>query len=218
MKRSARSASTNRRRLALAALAAVGLFAAMWWWGRTKPSGSADATAGAPPAPAAPEPGWEIAQTPRQWKYVVVHHSASARGNYQAIHRLHIDSRKWEGCGYHFVIGNGTLSGDGEVEIGFRWKEQKHGAHAGTGAELSEFNNHGVGVCLVGDFTRESPTEAQMAALARLTRFLMERYGIPRERVIGHGDIRNTDCPGKCFSRRELLERIEGKPPATAAR
>jgi hypothetical protein len=191
-----------------AAVAAVAAYLALRWLAPGGPP-----TVGAPeaaPSPVQPEPGWEVARTTRDWQYIVIHHSASPKGDYRSIHRLHADSRKWEGCGYHFVIGNGSLSGDGAVEVGFRWTEQKPGAHAGSGPEPARFNRHGIGICLIGDFTRDPPTAAQMDSLARLTRFLMERYAVPPERVIGHGDIRNTECPGRCFSRRALLERIQG--------
>ena len=33
------------------------------------------------------------------------------------------------GLAYHFLIGNGIDSGDGEVEIGPRWKRQLLGGH-----------------------------------------------------------------------------------------
>ena len=66
----------------------------------------------------------------RDWQWIVVHHAAQSSGDAASIGRVHRDVNKWDGLGYHFVIGNGTQSGDGEIEVGFRWREQREGAHA----------------------------------------------------------------------------------------
>ena len=50
----------------------------------------------------------------RQWKYVVIHHSASGTGNAETFDKLHREKRGWvNGLGYDFVIGNGNGSGNG---------------------------------------------------------------------------------------------------------
>lgn len=132
----------------------------------------------------------------RKWQYLVVHHSASAAGNAAAIDRWHKD-RGFDGLGYDFVIGNGTGSTDGAVEVGYRWKQQLVGAHAKTAANF--MNEHGIGVCLVGDFTRTRPTAAQMRSLDRLCTFLAQYCGIPAENLRMHGEVKSTECPGKYF-------------------
>ncbi|MCK4601559.1 MAG: N-acetylmuramoyl-L-alanine amidase, partial [Phycisphaerae bacterium] len=62
-------------------------------------------------------------------------------------------------------------------------------------------NNHGIGICLVGDFRRDLPSEAQLASLNRLLVYLMRKYDIPPECVIGHCDApnANTTCPGEAL-------------------
>src|SRR5262249_43225647 len=57
----------------------------------------------------------------RPWRYIVLHHSASAVGNYDEIDREHRKQLGYDGCGYHFVIGNGNGSGDGQIEVARRW-------------------------------------------------------------------------------------------------
>jgi hypothetical protein len=113
------------------------------------------------------------------------------------------------------VIGNGSLSGDGEVEASQRWLGQLHGAHAKTPDNL--FNEHGIGICLVGDFEKGSgrPTAAQMRALTRLTQWLMDRYGIALANVRGHCHCKATCCPGKNFPWGELRSKLRG--PASGA-
>lgn len=128
-----------------------------------------------------------------RWKYIVIHHSAGASGNAKLFHQEHL-KKGWDGLGYHFVIGNGQGSADGEIEIGFRWKEQKHGAHAGN----TEYNQHGIGICLVGNFEETVMTFNQNASLLSLLRLLTTQCQIPVEMIVGHSTVKtNTLCPGK---------------------
>jgi N-acetylmuramoyl-L-alanine amidase len=130
----------------------------------------------------------------RDWKYVVVHHSAGDSGNAKEFDAFH-KSKGWDGLAYDFVIDNGRGGADGKVEIGYRWREQARGAHSGN----DEMNERGVGICLVGDFTRRPPTAAQMRSLSRLCNFLSAYCGIPRDNYVRHGDVKKTQCPGPLF-------------------
>lgn len=138
----------------------------------------------------------------RDWKYIVIHHSASVSGCAAEFDKFHRVKRGWEnGLGYHFVIGNGSGSGDGQIEIGNRWKNQIDGAHAG----VQEYNHYGIGICLVGNFNESNPTPAQMASLATLVGYLQERCHIPSENIIMHRHFRQTECPGRNFPYYKLL-------------
>lgn len=142
----------------------------------------------------------------REWKHIVIHHSASATGSAASFDRAHRD-KGWDGLGYHFVIGNGSGSGDGQVEVGYRWAKQMQGAHAGN----YEYNQHGIGICLVGDFEHAGPPSArQMASLRTLVAFLQARANIPTNEIIGHGNVpgRNTECPGRYLSMPEFRASI----------
>jgi hypothetical protein len=138
----------------------------------------------------------------RKWAAIVIHHSGTSTGNARIFDKWHAEKNHWEGVGYDFVIGNGTDSGDGEVEVTFRWRGQKTGAHCG-GTRGNWANEYAVGICLVGDFNNTVPTRRQMQSLISLIKFLQNRYGIPTSRIYGHKDTpgaRPTDCPGKNFS------------------
>jgi len=137
----------------------------------------------------------------KRWTAIVIHHSATENGNATIFDRMHREQNGWEGVGYDFVIGNGTNSGDGQVEVTFRWRRQMTGAHCG-GTPGNWANKDAVGICLVGNFNHTLPTARQMQSLLKLTRFLRERYGISKSRIYGHGTTpgaRVTDCPGKRF-------------------
>ncbi|NIA22446.1 MAG: hypothetical protein GWP05_10890 [Anaerolineaceae bacterium] len=171
----------------------------------TRPTGSGRGRATRQVAGGGP-PTWTPKVTERKWRYIVVHHSATSSGDAATFDRAH-KKKGWDELGYHFVIGNGTLSGDGQVEIGPRWTKQKHGAHCKI-RHHPEYNRIGVGICLVGNFDRSKPTEAQMKSLAKLIRWLMHRYRIPKSRVLGHGMLKATDCPGKRFDFNDLYRRL----------
>jgi len=146
-----------------------------------------------PPPPAVSGPRAWIPTAPHhQWKWIVIHHSDTRSGSAASFDRYH-RSRGWDELGYHFVIGNGNGTGDGVIEVGPRWPKQKIGAHAG----VQEYNEYGIGICLVGNFDVSYPTRAQMNSLAHLVAWLMQTYRIPPERVIGHRDCRRTNCPGR---------------------
>ena len=81
--------------------------------------------------------------------------------------------------------------------------KQEAGAHA----KSQYYNEHGIGICLVGNFELSPPTPAQMAALRTLLGALERRYGIPRDKVLGHHEVREgggTVCPGRFFPMDEL--------------
>jgi N-acetyl-anhydromuramyl-L-alanine amidase AmpD len=142
----------------------------------------------------------------RAWQSIVLHHSATIGGSVAAIdadHRRRRDAagQPWLGIGYHFVVGNGRSMDDGRIEPTFRWHRQLAGAHAGR----HEQNDLGIGICLIGNFDERPPTEKQLAALSRLLMALSTRYAIPRERVLRHLDVQNTQCPGKLFPWEQVL-------------
>ena len=136
----------------------------------------------------------------RPWKYVVVHHSANADGGLDQIDRDHRKILGFEGCGYHFVIGNGTDSPDGQIEIAERWLDQKHGVHCRNG-RTPDVNEYGIGICLVGNFDQSGPTPKQIAAAKALVAYLGDRYKIPADHVGTHDQFADgpTACPGKNF-------------------
>ena len=137
----------------------------------------------------------------RDWTAIVIHHTATERGSVESIHESHV-AKEWLGIGYHFVIGNGNGMSDGEIEPTFRWREQIHGAHAGS----DEYNQHGIGIALVGNFDEQPPTPAQIEAVKQLVGELKSQYEIESERVVGHSEVKATACPGKLFPMDEVSQ------------
>ena len=124
----------------------------------------------------------------REIKKIVIHHSASVQGrgvDAATIHEWHMAApNKWSGIGYHHVI----------LESG----EIQHGRpHYWMGAHAKGHNKASIGICLIGDFTKEQMTPMQNSSLRKLLLALLEMY--PSATVHGHRDLMEegyTECPG----------------------
>lgn len=135
----------------------------------------------------------------KKWKTITVHHSATAKGSAKLFHRDHL-RRGMGGLFYHFVIGNGSYSNDGQIEPGFRWKKQKDANRVDD-----------IQICLVGDFSRHEPSAAQLSSLAILIAVLESQNGFRSDHVRRHEDVpgKHTECPGKLFPFQKLLSLVE---------
>jgi hypothetical protein len=138
-----------------------------------------------------------------RWQMIVVHNSGTRQGNARAFDYYHRRVRHMQnGLAYHFVIGNGTSTGNGEIEVGDRWRRQINGGHVHS----DNLNNIALGICLVGDFNRDQPSRVQLECCEELIRYLRQRCGKIGSRymiVKPHRDVNPprwaTDCPGDAF-------------------
>ena len=95
---------------------------------------------------------------------------------------------------YHYLIGR-----DGRV-YGLV-PDDRRAWHAGSSGwqGRDDCNNYSIGVALSNRGPGRTPepyTDAQYASLVELTRDLMQRWGIARDRIVGHADVspgRKTD-------------------------
>lgn len=131
------------------------------------------------------------------WNRIIVHHSAIKYGNAEVYGRAHRERGMPNGLAYHFVIGNGIDSGDGEIEIGPRWEKQLLGGHVRN----YRVNLTSIGICLVGNFQEQHPTRRQLDAFTQLVDWLRRDIVPGAKQFAGHRDIRGeqTICPGKNF-------------------
>lgn len=124
-----------------------------------------------------------------------VHHSATAATvTLEAIARYHVLTKDMPGIQYHYVIGaDGAIYQTQPDEL-FVW----HGNDWNTG----------LGVCLLGDFTLEHPTPAQIESTRWLLAKKRQEYGAIS--LVGHKEApnANTSCPGDTWE--QWKERLEG--------
>ncbi len=143
-----------------------------------------------------------------KWKHIIIHHSATDMGNAMSLFKIHLKRGFWHGLGYDFVIGNGSYGkADGQIEISHRWIRQEDGAHC----KASGMNHTGIGICLVGNFSKTHISKGQFDSLIYLVNILRRYYNIPVENIMGHGQVPGaaTECPGKHFPWKEFYNRLK---------
>jgi len=139
----------------------------------------------------------------RRWQFIIVHNSGTRQGSARIFDYYHRHVRRMKnGLAYHFVIGNGTSTGDGQIEVGDRWRRQINGGHVHS----DYLNNIALGICLVGDFNRGQPTRRQLEACEELINYLRKRcgkidahYAVVRPHREVNPPQWATDCPGDAF-------------------
>ena len=151
--------------------------------------------------PVTPEDIKRLIDTPGRsypWRTLTLHHSGTLRGSAIHFHRDHL-RRGMGGLFYHFVIGNGSYTPDGAIEVGWRWKKQ-----------IKANRPYDIQICVVGDFNRQEMTEAQFSSVCHLVAVLEEQFGISLDSVRRHEDIKgkHTECPGQNFPYRRILQRL----------
>jgi len=130
------------------------------------------------------------------WRTITIHHSGTKAGNAESFDRNH-RRRHMGGLFYHFVIGNGSDSGDGEVEVGWRWSRQR---------EVNRKKD--IQICLVGNFNEQDLTQAQFESLLQLIKILRKEYNISLSGIRSHKDVGISECPGKNFPYRKLMDAL----------
>jgi N-acetylmuramoyl-L-alanine amidase len=124
----------------------------------------------------------------RAIRKIIIHHTAVDT----TLEKLRASAirRGYSDIPYHFVI-----MPDGSVHA-TRPLER-------MGAHCRGHNADSVGVALMGNLDRVPPTEAQVASLLRLLADLRSKFPV---HVFGHGELRNTACPGRYL--RPVLDAI----------
>lgn len=171
----------------------------------------------------------------KDWEYIIIHHSATPiteKGSWESITKFHtswaIDGHivseaeynrikkaepkghwfktPYKDNGYHFGID--SINGKPVYKKGR--PINMSGGHAGTA-----WNNKSLGVCMVGDYDKVSPSDELLKSLWIMVKGLMAYYKIPKDKVITHreanflaGATESKTCAGLKFSIdkfRELL-------------
>jgi hypothetical protein len=153
-------------------------------------------------------------QAPRNpsFKLIVLHHSATHGGSAAAFERNH--RTRLGGLAYHFIIGNGSGTPDGVVEVGYRWRDQIPGPHT----KNQDVNLESIAICLVGDLETGAPSKKQMTALLDLLEKLCREGRIPAERIRSHREVDNeTLCSGRGLPIQGIREAVARRLPGIVA-
>lgn len=134
-----------------------------------------------------------------RWTHIYVHHSLTPGGDAASL------GESAGGLADHFVIGNGDGCQDGEVQIAQRWNHQRS---AGRVQGLTSISDACISICVIGDFDRTLPTEAQMLHLTQLVQVLQSRCQIPAQNVyVLPGDTTPAGI-GRYFPATKLRDRL----------
>jgi len=158
---------------------------------------------------------WTWTRNLTQPQYIVIHHTAGPDTQTSTdIALYHINTNKWGGIGYHFVITrDGTVHYVGDLTT--------------ARANVANLNEKVIGVCLVGNFTgSKKPSEAQLASTHLLaSHLLFQTPDLPNvngwEDLVGHKLLQATRCPGDTWEewRPKIISGIASEPtPGTKKR
>ena len=149
-------------------------------------------------------------------EFIVIHHSLtkdSGTVSWGAIRKYHIQKKGWQDIGYH--LGIEEVNGQLEVLLG------RMPGEVGAHAREQTMNWRSVGICCVGNFDKEDPSDALIGKLSQVVHWLMKVYRVPWDHVIGHRDVglmagkdwalgENKTCPGKRFPMEEFRSSLKG--------
>ena len=127
--------------------------------------------------------GWKDWKTETPWEGV------------DDIRKYHVNVHKGSDIGYHYVILK-----DGTVQTG-RPEEIQPASATGHNTDV-------IAICVIGEFTREEPTDEQINILKILLLKICKQYNIDTDmhHIFTHADYRdppgNRYCPGKFLHRR----------------
>jgi N-acetylmuramoyl-L-alanine amidase len=116
-------------------------------------------------------------------KRIVIHHGGSSAKWYQLIKWWRSRNLKPY---YHYVI-------DWD---GFCYKGRQDDE---IGRHIKNMNTGSIGICLVGDYTNDSPNDDQLKTLDNLVTFLMLQHSIYE--IVPHNRYSDTICPGSYLTK-----------------
>ncbi|CRK88995.1 CLUMA_CG002543, isoform A [Clunio marinus] len=126
--------------------------------------------------------------------FVIIHHSYIPKACYdedgcskamRKMQDMHQLKNGWNDIGYSFAVG-----GDGRIYHGRGYNV--------IGAHSPRYNDKSIGICLIGDWTIEKPPQAMLSATKRFIELSVENgFLSPNYKLLGHRQVRNTECPGQ---------------------
>lgn len=132
----------------------------------------------------------------------VIHHTAtdSRSTTIESIARYHVEPGNHicaDGCpgiSYHFMIKpNGAIYQVNDLET--------------ISYQCGGCNTYTIGICLIGNFNEEIPTEKALKAAAKTIRYVNRRLGRSLA-ISAHKDHKSTSCPGDNTNVDKIIEMV----------
>lgn len=118
------------------------------------------------------------------WTPVWFNDALTTRERMETIRASHIQRLHAGDIGYHFVIDRAGRLWEGRP-LTFQ------------GAHVKNHNENNIGVMMLGNFDKQSPTTAQLMTLERTLGHLRRQYRVPLGRIYTHQELNPTACPGQ---------------------
>jgi hypothetical protein len=119
--------------------------------------------------------GWYKVYDPSVKTDIAIHHSLTKTGNSAAFANYHVGTLGWPEVAYHFVIlKDGTIEWNHDLGV--------------LSYHVGNSNKFALGICVVGDFRTEEPTDEQKLSLYLLHEAL--KKDLPNyKRTRGHNEF-----------------------------
>jgi hypothetical protein len=114
---------------------------------------------------------------------VTLRSSRDVADRIEAIRSAHIN-QGWGDIGYHYIVD----------PLGQVWEGRPVRYQ---GAHVRGQNDDNVGILVLGNFERQTPTDAQVAALDRFAVAQLRVHRISPRRLYTHQELAPTACPGR---------------------
>jgi len=135
---------------------------------------------------------------PQEIRHITLHHSGDAQplrpeddpvAKLRALQSWGASDRNWWDVPYHFLVDL-----QGRIYIGRDWR------YMGETNTTYDPRGHLL-ISVLGNYEIQEPTAGQLAAIADLMAWAITRFGVPLERIGGHYNYADTDCPGRYLRR-----------------
>jgi len=118
------------------------------------------------------------------WKPVYFADTRSTADRIELIRTVHTRDRGWGDIGYHYIVDR-----EGKV-----WEGRPI---AYQGAHVRNNNEHNLGILVLGNFDKQTPSDPQLNGLVTSIKAFQTQHKVQKRRVFTHQEIVSTACPGK---------------------
>jgi len=134
------------------------------------------------------------ARIPHKITMITLHHAGDPKPmtpkddpvkKLQGLQSWGLKDKNWWDVPYHFMI-----SLDGTIYEGRDWHF--------LGETNTKYNQTGhLLIMVMGNYEIQQPNEAQIKAITDLMAWGVQEFNVPLDKIYGHRDLAETDCPGK---------------------
>uniref|UniRef100_A0A7C6EEM5 N-acetylmuramoyl-L-alanine amidase n=1 Tax=candidate division WOR-3 bacterium TaxID=2052148 RepID=A0A7C6EEM5_UNCW3 len=138
----------------------------------------------------------------RKVKYLIIHHGEWKDTPEFQTNEVKKDQmqRGYSDIAYDFVIEN--FAGQYFAIVGRPLTQ--------VGGHCKGWNQVSIGICFLGNFNQAPPPIAMLRyGIEYLIIPLIQIFSIPIKNILGHGEVRDTDCPGKFFNMNQFRSMIQ---------